>query len=152
LFSGEVSTENNGGFASVRSKNFDPAWDLGGYEGIRVTLKGEGQRYKLILRTSGAWDAVCYCVSIVPPVCLPDLLDPHLLDPHLLVPHLRLPDLLPVLASAAAQYTGRKHTVPQIFDDHKVIIPGLAGHQCPLHIGPVKPGNRINRPISLVKS
>jgi hypothetical protein len=69
VFSGAASTENNGGFASVRSKNFDPALDLGGYEGIRVTLKGGGQRYKLILRTSGAWDAVCYCVSIDPPVC-----------------------------------------------------------------------------------
>lgn len=68
-FSGSVSTDNNGGFASVRSKNFDPMLDLSGYEGLRVTLKGEGQRYKLILRTSGAWDCVCYCVSIDPPVC-----------------------------------------------------------------------------------
>jgi hypothetical protein len=68
VFSGIVSTANNGGFASVRSKNFSPALDLGGYEGLRVTLRGDGQRYKLILRTTGSWDATSYCVSINTPV------------------------------------------------------------------------------------
>ena len=68
VFSGAVSEGNNGGFASVRSKNYDTPLDLGGYEGLRITCKGDGQRYKLILRTSGAWDAVCYCVSLDTPV------------------------------------------------------------------------------------
>ncbi|MGD1912957.1 MAG: CIA30 family protein, partial [Rivularia sp. (in: cyanobacteria)] len=31
LFSGNVSTENSGGFASVRTKNFDPSFNLSGY-------------------------------------------------------------------------------------------------------------------------
>ena len=136
VFSGVVSEANNGGFASVRSRNFNPEKDLGGYEGLRVcdccgclvltcavrskpriahhlpclellvhvhvrvapaasqvsiklrrigstlqsslqmwllvwlqvTLRGDGQRYKLILRTSGAWDSMSYCASIDPPV------------------------------------------------------------------------------------
>ena len=53
----------------VRSRNFEPAEDLGAYEGLRATLRGDGQRYKFILRTSGAWDSVCYCASIDTPVC-----------------------------------------------------------------------------------
>lgn len=68
VFAGTVSTSNNGGFASVRSKNWAPRLDLGGYEGLRVTLKGDGQRYKLILRTSDAWDSMSYCASVDTPV------------------------------------------------------------------------------------
>jgi Complex I intermediate-associated protein 30 (CIA30) len=54
----------------VRSRNFEPAFDLGGYEGLRATLRGDGQRYKLILRTSGAWDGMSYCASVDTPVCI----------------------------------------------------------------------------------
>ena len=48
-FEGDISLENNGGFASVRS---DPGrWDLGGMSGIMIRFKGDGRRYKLNLRT-----------------------------------------------------------------------------------------------------
>ncbi|GAX82458.1 hypothetical protein CEUSTIGMA_g9885.t1 [Chlamydomonas eustigma] len=63
VFRGVVSTSNSGGFASVRSRNFDPALDLGAYHGLELRLKGDGQRYKLILRTDPGWDSIAYCYS-----------------------------------------------------------------------------------------
>lgn len=36
---GNVSTDNSGGFASVRSRNMQPAVDLGAYTGIELRLK-----------------------------------------------------------------------------------------------------------------
>lgn len=63
LFSGNVSTENSGGFASVRTKNFDPSFNLSGYEGVEIRVKGDGNRYKFILRTETNWDGVGYCYS-----------------------------------------------------------------------------------------
>lgn len=63
LFSGNVSTENSGGFASVRTKNFDPSINLAGYEGVELKVKGDGKRYKLFLRTESAWDGVGYSYS-----------------------------------------------------------------------------------------
>jgi uncharacterized protein YbjT (DUF2867 family) len=63
VFSGNVSTANNGGFASVRTRNFSPAWDLSGYEGLELRVRGDGKRYKLITRCEGKWDGVGYCYS-----------------------------------------------------------------------------------------
>eukprot|EP00850_Spirogloea_muscicola_P017042 SM000142S00556 [mRNA] locus=s142:222539:227860:- [translate_table: standard] len=58
-----VSTDNSGGFASIRTKNFNPLEDLSAYEGLELNVKGDGHRYKLILRTTTDWDAVGYTVS-----------------------------------------------------------------------------------------
>ncbi|ASC69088.1 uncharacterized protein XM38_000140 [Halomicronema hongdechloris C2206] len=63
VFRGRVSTANSGGFASVRTRNADPAYDLGAWHGIALRLKGDGQRYKLILRQDSGWDSVAYCQS-----------------------------------------------------------------------------------------
>lgn len=63
IFTGNVSTDNNGGFASVRSKNFTPPLDLSAYEGIRLRIQGDGQRYKFITRYEGKWDGISYCYS-----------------------------------------------------------------------------------------
>jgi uncharacterized protein YbjT (DUF2867 family) len=63
LFSGIVSTANSGGFASVRTRNFDPPLNLAGYEGIELRVKGDGQRYKFILRSESRWDGISYCYS-----------------------------------------------------------------------------------------
>jgi len=63
LFSGNVSTQNSGGFASVRTRNFDPPLNLAGYDGVELCVKGDGQRYKFILRTESRWDGVSYCYS-----------------------------------------------------------------------------------------
>lgn len=63
LFSGNVSTANSGGFASVRTRNFDSPLNLTEYEGIELRVKGDGQRYKFILRSEAKWDGISYCYS-----------------------------------------------------------------------------------------
>lgn len=63
LFSGNVSTANSGGFVSVRNRNFDPPLDLSSYEGIQLRIKGDGKRYKFIMRSEGKWDGISYCYS-----------------------------------------------------------------------------------------
>jgi Complex I intermediate-associated protein 30 (CIA30) len=62
-FSGNVSTANSGGFASVRTRNFDPAIDLSAYDGVTLRVKGDGNRYKFMLRTESRWDGVAHCHS-----------------------------------------------------------------------------------------
>ncbi|MFB2921464.1 CIA30 family protein [Aerosakkonema funiforme] len=63
LFAGNVSTANSGGFASVRTRNFDIPLDLSGYEGIELRVKGDGKRYKFFIRTETQWDGVAYSYS-----------------------------------------------------------------------------------------
>lgn len=63
LFKGVVSTANNGGFTSIRTKNFDVAENLSAYDGLELRLKGDGRRYKLIVRTSRDWDTVGYTIG-----------------------------------------------------------------------------------------
>lgn len=63
LFSGNVSTANSGGFVSVRTRNFDTPLDLCAYDGIELRVQGDGNRYKLILRSEEKWDGVGYCYS-----------------------------------------------------------------------------------------
>ena len=58
VFSGVVSLENNGGFASVRSS---PALqDLSGCGCFLVRLRGDGHRYKFTARTETGFDAPLY--------------------------------------------------------------------------------------------
>eukprot|EP00257_Ricinus_communis_P018104 XP_015576711.1 uncharacterized protein LOC8275173 [Ricinus communis] len=63
IFKGVVSTANNGGFTSVRTRNFSVPEDLSAYDGLELRLKGDGRRYKLIVRTSSDWDTVGYTAS-----------------------------------------------------------------------------------------
>ena len=63
IFSGMVSTDNNGGFASVRTRNFSPPLNLSDFEGIELRVKGDGKRYKFITRCEGKWDGIGYCYS-----------------------------------------------------------------------------------------
>lgn len=63
IFKGVVSTTNNGGFASVRTKNFLVPEDLSAYDGLELRLKGDGQRYKFMIRTSTDWDALAYTAA-----------------------------------------------------------------------------------------
>ncbi|MBF2003340.1 MAG: CIA30 family protein [Synechococcales cyanobacterium M58_A2018_015] len=62
-FSGVVSTANSGGFASVRTRNLEPALDLSQYDGVELRVKGDGKRYKFMLRSETRWDGVAYCAS-----------------------------------------------------------------------------------------
>ena len=64
-FTGHVSLENNGGFASVRCKP-----DQLGRSGVLayvLEVRGDGKRYKLNLRTDDAFDGVNYQASFAPP-------------------------------------------------------------------------------------
>ncbi|MEM6518149.1 MAG: CIA30 family protein [Cyanobacteria bacterium P01_C01_bin.70] len=63
-FAGNVSTANSGGFASVRTRNFEPPFNLQGWQGVRLVLRGDGQRYKVIMRNSNSWDSRAYCYSV----------------------------------------------------------------------------------------
>jgi monofunctional biosynthetic peptidoglycan transglycosylase len=48
-FTGVVSLENNGGFASIRSR--PGRHDLSGYEGLFLRVRGDGKRYACNIRT-----------------------------------------------------------------------------------------------------
>eukprot|EP00741_Cyanophora_paradoxa_P001526 tig00000492_g1477.t1 len=51
-FEGYVSLQNKGGFASVVIKEADERpFDLSGFNGIALRVRGDGQRYKFILKT-----------------------------------------------------------------------------------------------------
>ena len=70
LFSGEVSLENNGGFASVRYRF--PKMQVKDYTKIRIRCKGDGKRYQFRVKddsdhnytyiqhfeTSGEWETI----------------------------------------------------------------------------------------------
>ena len=63
LFAGNVSTANSGGFASVRTRNFEPSFNLAGYEGMDLRVRGDGKRYKFLIRTETKWDGTAYSYS-----------------------------------------------------------------------------------------
>jgi hypothetical protein len=63
IFTGYVSTDSNGGFASVRTRNFDSPLDLSSYQGIELKIQGDGKRYKFITRCEAKWDGISYCYS-----------------------------------------------------------------------------------------
>jgi NADH dehydrogenase [ubiquinone] 1 alpha subcomplex assembly factor 1 len=64
VFEGEVSLENNGGFASVRASELDLGCvDTVGYV---LTVWGDGQTYKLNLRTDSGFDGVNYQAVFTP--------------------------------------------------------------------------------------
>lgn len=58
VFAGNVSLENNGGFASVRSAV--GTYDLSKYKGIALRIKGDGKRYNLNLKTDAEFDSILY--------------------------------------------------------------------------------------------
>ncbi|MGQ9871207.1 CIA30 family protein [Leptodesmis sp.] len=63
VFTGNVSTANSGGFASVRTRNFEPPLDLSSQAGIELQVKGDGQRYKFLVRDENSWDSVAFSYS-----------------------------------------------------------------------------------------
>jgi len=61
-FTGRVSFENGGGFASIRSQADDFA--TAGTAGLQLTLRGDGQRYKISVRCDRDFDGVTYQASL----------------------------------------------------------------------------------------
>jgi monofunctional biosynthetic peptidoglycan transglycosylase len=58
IFSGVVSLENNGGFASVRSQPVRA--DLTGCDSFLLRVRGDGRRYKVAVRTDAGLDTPLY--------------------------------------------------------------------------------------------
>ncbi|MEQ8705521.1 MAG: CIA30 family protein [Phaeodactylibacter sp.] len=57
-FSGSVSLENNGGFASCRA--VVRQLDLAGTTGVRLRVRGDGQIYEFRVRVEGPYNRVAY--------------------------------------------------------------------------------------------
>lgn len=62
VFAGEVSLENNGGFASLRARNTSP--DLSDYDALILRVRGDGQRYDISIQTDYRIMAGAYYFSI----------------------------------------------------------------------------------------
>ena len=58
LFTGEVSMDHGGGFASVRSGHLD--LDLCDFQGLAISFLGDGNSYKLSVVTEPRFDSVVY--------------------------------------------------------------------------------------------
>jgi Complex I intermediate-associated protein 30 (CIA30). len=58
IFKGTVSLENKGGFASTRT--IPRPYNLDGYNGILLRVKGDGKIYQFRLRTNNRFDGVSY--------------------------------------------------------------------------------------------
>ncbi len=58
IFSGNVTLENNGGFASTRTKAMQ--FQLDGFKGILIRVKGDGKKYQFRIRTNDRFDGVSY--------------------------------------------------------------------------------------------
>lgn len=65
VFEGEVSFENNGGFASVRC--LPREFGIAGAEALLIEVLGDGKVYKLNLRTDDSFDGVNYQARFHPP-------------------------------------------------------------------------------------
>ena len=58
VFSGNLSLENNGGFASVRT--FSRNFQLEGFRGVALRVKGDGNTYSFRLWTNDNFDGISY--------------------------------------------------------------------------------------------
>jgi NADH dehydrogenase [ubiquinone] 1 alpha subcomplex assembly factor 1 len=65
VFSGEVSFENNGGFASVRRQS--ESLGRAKISAYLLEVCGDGKRYKLGMRTDDGFDGVNYQCGLQPP-------------------------------------------------------------------------------------
>ena len=58
VFQGTVSLENNGGFTSTRT--IPQLYNLAGYDGIILRLRGDGKKYQFRLRMDDRFDGISY--------------------------------------------------------------------------------------------
>lgn len=64
-FSGNVSLENFGGFASVRTPPRD--WDTAGATAFLLRVRGDGHAYKFTIRTGDGFDGIQYQARFTAP-------------------------------------------------------------------------------------
>lgn len=62
VFKGMVSTDNNGGFAGIRTK-FEAPKDISSCKSFKLRVLGDGKRYKFIARDSEAWNGIAWSFS-----------------------------------------------------------------------------------------
>lgn len=62
-WTGLVTSANNGGFAGIRSKLFNPKLDASESRGLVLKLKGDGNRYKFIARDDVEWNGIAWSTS-----------------------------------------------------------------------------------------
>ncbi len=61
IFSGNVSLENYGGFASTRTSLVD--YNKGSFKKIHLRVKGDGKTYKFRMRNSNRFDGIAYSLD-----------------------------------------------------------------------------------------
>jgi len=61
VWSGKVSLENNGGFASIRT--VPKQFKAGDFEKVILRVKGDGKTYKFRMRPSGNFDGIAYSLD-----------------------------------------------------------------------------------------
>jgi NADH dehydrogenase [ubiquinone] 1 alpha subcomplex assembly factor 1 len=64
-FHGNVSLENSGGFASVRTPARD--WDTAGAQAFLLRVRGDGKTYKFTVRTGDGSDGIQYQLRFAAP-------------------------------------------------------------------------------------
>lgn len=62
-WSGMVTTANNGGFVGIRTKPFTIPFDVSACTGLVVRVKGDGNRYKTIIRDDDDWNGIAWSTS-----------------------------------------------------------------------------------------
>lgn len=62
VFAGELSLDNNGGFASVRT--LAGRHDLSSSAGFEIRMRGDGRTYQLRVRTDDRFDGIAYRVDL----------------------------------------------------------------------------------------
>lgn len=63
IWSGFITTANNGGFAGIRTKLFSPFKDASLCRGLVLKVKGDGQRFKFIARDDTEWNGIAWSTS-----------------------------------------------------------------------------------------
>lgn len=64
LFTGTLSLKNNGGFCTASSRE-NKSYNLSGFQGVAVRLKGDGKKYKFTLKADTRFMGFAYQVDFV---------------------------------------------------------------------------------------
>jgi len=127
-FSGEVSVEHGGGFASVRAP--EQRRDVSAADGFRVTVRGDGKTYKWTAYTHGG-GAISYRLPFTPATDWQTLFLPFAdLKPFRRGRHLpSAPDFDPTSLRTFGVLIGDKQAGPFRLDIRRVIAGGAGSNE-----------------------